>query len=63
MRRFLCVDLQLTVVKVAQVSSVEKEVGSEEVPETPATWPEWQRSVQVQPAGPVHLSTQIIACH
>lgn len=58
----VCVDLQLTVIEVAQVSCIEEEVCSEKVPKAPTTWPEWKRSVQVEPTCPEHLSTQIITC-
>lgn len=50
----------LTVVEVAEVSRVEKKVSPEELPEAALARPEGQRRVQVQAAGPVRLSAQVV---
>lgn len=50
----------LTIVEVAEVSCVEKKVSPEEFPEAALARPEGQRGVQVQAAGPVRLSAQVV---
>lgn len=51
-----------TVVQVAEVSSVEEEVSSEEVSEAPPAWPEGQGGVEVEASCPVGLSSQEVTC-
>lgn len=50
-----------TVVEVAEVARVEEEVRSEKLPEAALARPEGQRGVQVQAAGPVRLSAQVVS--
>ena len=51
----------LTVVEVAEVPCVEEEVGSEKLSKAALAWPERERGVQVQAAGPVRLSAQVVS--
>lgn len=50
----------LTIVEVAEISRVEKKVSPEELPKAALARPEGQRGVQVQAAGPVRLSAQVV---
>lgn len=49
-----------TIVEVAEVACVEKEMCSEKVSEAALAWSEGQRSVEVKTTCPVRLSTQIV---
>lgn len=49
-----------TIVEVAQVACVEKEVRPEKVSEAALAWSEGQRRVEVQTTCPVRPSTQIV---
>lgn len=51
----------LTVVEIAEIPRVEEEVCSEEFSEAALAWPERQGGVQVQAAGPVRFSAQVVS--
>lgn len=52
--------LLLTIIKVAQVASIEKEVCSKEISKSPTTWPERERRVQMQAPSPEGFTSQVI---
>ena len=52
--------LSLTIVKVAEVSSVKEEMRSEKVSEPSSARPERERGVEMQAASPVGFSSQVV---
>lgn len=52
--------LSLTIVKIAEVSSIKEEMCSEKVSKPSLAWPKRERGVEMQASSPVGFSSQVI---
>lgn len=52
----------LTIVEIAEISSIKEEMCSEKISKPSAAGPERERGIEMHPSSPVGFSSQIITC-